>query len=114
MGATRVSWYYVGQTDFAGTASNSGMTYEYAKRLIGNDMKSAGYALHDMKQTLTPGSWMNFTGFCLYGDPEVSIMSVVVEDAPPVISDIPDQTTKRILSSLFPLPSVMTRRLHRS
>ncbi len=73
VGATRVSWYSPGQTDFAGNSSNSGMTYEYAKYLIGK-MKSAGYALHDMKQALTPGIWwMNFTDFCLYGDPEVSL-----------------------------------------
>jgi len=77
VGATRVSWYHGGQTNYAGTSSNSGMTYEYAKRLIGNEMKSCGYALHDMKQTLTANDmelWMNFTDFCLYGDPEVSLL----------------------------------------
>jgi len=98
IGATRVSWYLPGWTDFPGTSFNTGMTYEYAKRLIGNEAKSGGWALHDMKQTLTAQDrecWMNFTDFNLYGDPEVALMSNPVQDNPPTISDIPEQNTTR-------------------
>ncbi len=101
VGATRVSWYHIGETSYAGTSTNSGMTYEYARRLITDDMKSCGYALHDMKQTLIPGLWMNFTGFCIYGDPEVALIFSVSKDAP-IISDIPDQSTKRDIAITVP------------
>ena len=77
VGATRVSWYSIGQTSFTGSATNSGMTYEYGKRLITDEMNS-GDALHDLKQLLTPnneGRWMNFTVFCLYGDPAIGLFS---------------------------------------
>jgi len=97
VGATRVSWYAPGQTDFSGRTTNSSMTYEYAKRIISDGMKG-GYALHNMKQELIPQGmelWMNFTDFCLYGDPEVGMMESNVIDNPPTISDIPDQTTQR-------------------
>ncbi len=75
--ATRVSWYYVGQTNFNNTASNSGMTYEYAERLIG-DEKNTGYSLFDLKQDLYYGSsaiWMNYCVFNLYGDPSLSLFT---------------------------------------
>ena len=71
VGATRVSWYYVGQTSFAGSASNSGMGYEYATRVVPGDV-TCGEALHDLKSALTPYSssiWMNFVVFNIYGDP---------------------------------------------
>ncbi|GAK57195.1 fibronectin type III domain protein [Candidatus Vecturithrix granuli] len=77
VGATRVSWYSIGQTSFAGSATNSGMTYEYSKRLITDEMNS-GDALHDLKQLLNPNGnslWMNFTVFCLYGDPAIGLFS---------------------------------------
>lgn len=88
VGATRVSWYMPGQTKFDGRCSNQGLVYEYAKRLITNDMK-CGYALHDMKQVLIPGDdgwWMNFTDFCLYGDPETGLS---VDANIPVLSVTP-------------------------
>lgn len=75
VGATRVSWYYVGQQHFAGSPSNSGMTFEYADRLItGGD--TCGESLYDLKQTLYPygdSIWMNFTVFNVYGDPATAI-----------------------------------------
>ncbi len=76
VGATRVSWYYPGEIRFKGSNSKPGMAYEYARRLIGEDM-SCGDALHEMKASLTPTEtlWMNFTAFCLYGDPELSLTS---------------------------------------
>jgi len=76
-GATRVSWYYVGQTSFAGSPSNAGMGYEYMKLLAQGE--PAGDALYGMKSSgvSSPGSYseilMNFYDFCLDGDPSLSI-----------------------------------------
>jgi hypothetical protein len=76
VGATRVSWYYVGQTRFNGSPSNSGMGYEYASRVVARGLTS-GQALHELKQVLSPPSsamWMNFAVFNIYGDPSLCIM----------------------------------------
>ena len=77
VGATRVSWYSPGQTQFAGSTTNAGIGYEYAKRLVENDLP-AGDALYGTKATLTPfGSalLMNFYDFNLYGDPSTGLTS---------------------------------------
>lgn len=71
--ATRVSWYYVGQTSYNNSASNSGMTYEFAERFI-QDEETNGYSLFDLKQDLSYYSdaiWMNFCVFNQYGDPSL-------------------------------------------
>jgi len=76
--ATRVSWYYVGQTQFDGSASNSGMGYEYTARFVGAEL-SCSLALQDLKQVLTPTvaeMWMNFTVFNIYGDPSCHVKPV--------------------------------------
>jgi hypothetical protein len=76
VGATRVSWYYVGQTQFAGSPSNSGMGYEYASRVVAAGLTD-GQALHELKQVLSPpgaSMWMNFVVFNLYGDPALAIV----------------------------------------
>ena len=73
--ASRVSWYYIGQTSFAGTPSNSGMTYEYSKRLITDEME-AGSALNDIRLDIVPNGpemWMNYLDFNLYGCPAVGL-----------------------------------------
>ena len=108
VGATRVSWYGPEQVTYEGTNSNQGMVYEYAKRLVSKGMK-CGYALHDMKQELyisngeyAPEFWMNYTDFCLYGDPEVALIETNITDNPPTISDIPDQTTQRDIEITVP------------
>ena len=65
--ASRVSWYEPGQTSFAGRATNSGMTFEYSKRLIAQEMY-AGDALNDLKLDISPGFeelWMNYLDFNL-------------------------------------------------
>ncbi len=72
--ATRVSWYYTGQTSFAMTATNAGMVYEYVKRLV--SQQPAADALHLMKSSMSPPSsacLMNYYVFNVYGDPSVSI-----------------------------------------
>jgi hypothetical protein len=76
-GATRVSWYYVGESSFAGSPSNAGMGYEYMKRLV--QELAAGDALYEMKSSGVsgPGGYtellMNFYDFNIYGDPSISI-----------------------------------------
>jgi hypothetical protein len=82
--ATRVSWYYIGQTQFAGSPSNSGMSYEYSSRFISDELPS-GPALHDLKQVLAPGNaemWMNFTVFNIYGDPSCHVTPVSYSNLP--------------------------------
>jgi hypothetical protein len=75
VGATRVSWYYPGQTDFAGSPTNSGMTLEYARRLIG-DGNGPAEALQDLKLDIDPAIaefWMNDLVFNSFGDPSVGV-----------------------------------------
>ena len=74
--ATRVSWYYIGQTSFETSPSNSGMGYEYVKLLVqGGPAGDALYTMKDAKVTDPdiPEILMNFYDFNLYGDPSVSI-----------------------------------------
>lgn len=67
--ASRVSWYYQGQTSFTSTASNAGMTYQYAKEVIQNQ-KPCGEALAAVRSNLNYYSLvMNAFVFNLYGDP---------------------------------------------
>ena len=73
--ATRVSWYYIGQTSFDTSPSNAGMGYEYVKLLVQN--KPTGDALYVMKDSGVSDPYcgellMNFYDFNLYGDPSVS------------------------------------------
>jgi hypothetical protein len=74
--ASRVSWYYVGQTSFAGSASNAGLGYGYVARLTAGE--PAGRALGLAKgdpalATRSDAMWMNVMGFNLYGDPSVGL-----------------------------------------
>jgi hypothetical protein len=74
--ATRVSWYYVGQTNFVSSPSNSGMGYEYVKLLVQG--KPAGDSLYLMKDTGVSNPeiselLMNFYDFNMNGDPSVTI-----------------------------------------
>jgi hypothetical protein len=75
VGATRVSWYFIGETYFAGSSSIAGMAYEYARRLIDQELDS-GRALYEMKQALAPGLWMNFTVTNIYGDPSTGLFTL--------------------------------------
>lgn len=75
VGATRVSWYYVGQTNYTNTPSIGGMAYAYAMNVIAND-QTAGDALVGLKSTLNPSineMWMNWTDFNVYGDPSLAL-----------------------------------------
>lgn len=78
VGATRVSWFNtdVGYGDFDGSTTNSGIGYEYARRLA--QEQAAGDALYNTKTSMTPESatrLMNFYDFNLYGDPSVGLAS---------------------------------------
>jgi hypothetical protein len=87
IGATRISWYFPGQTSFGGDAGNQSMTYEYARRLITEEMH-AGEALYDLKQRIIADGtlWMNYTDYNVYGDPAVGLFPIspilVVETDP--------------------------------
>ncbi len=69
--ASRVSWYYVGQSSFDGTGSNAGIGYNYIEKLV--QEIPAGKALFQTKQALVidPYVLMNVYDFNLYGDPSV-------------------------------------------
>ncbi|MCD4681055.1 MAG: hypothetical protein K8S00_11790, partial [Bacteroidales bacterium] len=86
--ATTVS-FYSSQTLFAGTASNSGMTFEYSKRLI-NDEMTSGNALNDLRFEVGwnggSGYWYNYLTFNIYGCPSVGLFTFV--EAPTGQSDI--------------------------
>ncbi len=73
--ATRVSWYYRGETSFTNTYTNAGMGYRFSQNLIA-EKQSVGHSLSNVKASLTPyGSafWMNWTVFGIYGDPSLKI-----------------------------------------
>lgn len=88
IGATRVSWYCVGQTDFTGSPSVPGMAYEYAGRLITGEMDS-GTALNDLKESISvysSGMWMNYTVMNIYGDPETGLAveeNIIIDNGDP-------------------------------
>jgi len=79
--ASRVSWFNtgVGYGSFDGSTTNSGIGYEYVKRLAVNEL-AAGDALYLAKSSMTPESGtrlMNYYDFNLYGDPAVSLVNVI-------------------------------------
>ena len=71
IGATRVSWYYVGQTSFTNTTSIGGIGYQYAKRLV--ERESCGQAIYNTKEALSIGILKNYYVMMLYGDPSVVV-----------------------------------------
>lgn len=88
--ASRVSWYYPGETVYTDTDSNAGMAYRYALKLM-RDHLPCGDAHYDMLAELPDTIWMNHCVFNIYGDPSVAYPSA------PVISHTPlantDNTT---------------------
>lgn len=71
IGATRLSWYWVGESDFRSSSSIGGLGYQYAKRI--SEKQSVGQALYNTKEAMS--LWlMNYYVFNLYGDPAVVIM----------------------------------------
>jgi hypothetical protein len=75
--STRVSWYWIGETEFSGqvSTSNSGMAYQFTK-YITKDGLAVGDALNAVKGCMEPyGMWMNWLNYNVYGDPSISINS---------------------------------------
>ena len=70
-GATRLSWYWVGESDYRNSSSIGGLGYQYAKRIV--ERQSVGQALYNTKEAMS--LWLkNYYVFNLYGDPAVVIM----------------------------------------
>jgi hypothetical protein len=74
IGATRTAYYSPSETNFAGSLSVPGMTYEYATRIIRGSLTGAE-ALLGMKTELYPtsGWWINFLVYNIYGDPALRV-----------------------------------------
>lgn len=70
VGATRVSWYYPGETTYANSDSNAGMAYKYALKII-RDHIACGDARLAMMVGVPRTIWMNHCVFNLYGDPSL-------------------------------------------
>lgn len=90
VGGTRVTWYYPGQTDFENTATNSGMTYQYAKNVLDGQLP-AGDALQKLKSDIAPGIehfWMNYLDFVLYGDPSIGLHTYTKKPVDLVVADL--------------------------
>jgi hypothetical protein len=87
VGATRVSWYYLGQTNFVNSGSNAGIGYDYFRRMVVNN-NAAGNALYITKQAVVPLSdpelLMNAFDFNIFGDPAVKIAA---SSGPPTITN---------------------------
>ena len=98
--ATRVSWYYPGETVFTNTDSNAGMTYNYAVDLVANRMP-CGDAHFAMMLEVPKAIWMNHCVFNLYGDPSVQY------PWPPLISHTPLGDTD-ITSQPYPVQANVT------
>jgi len=73
IGATRMSFYQQGETNFVGANSIGGVSYEYARRLISMELDT-GRALHELKQTYPDGYVHNVT-FNIYGDPSIGLLT---------------------------------------
>ncbi|HQF56474.1 MAG TPA: C25 family cysteine peptidase [Fibrobacteria bacterium] len=83
VGATRVTWYWSGQTSFHGDdGSYANVARKFAGYLI-EDTMPVGKAWARVRAT-TDGWWMNMQGFNLYGDP-----SIVLGDAPALLPVAP-------------------------
>jgi len=72
VGATRVSVYWIGETNFTNSTSIGGMGYQYSRNLIAESM-TCGAAFYELKQALSPGLWENFVVMNLYGDASVGL-----------------------------------------
>ena len=84
VGATRVSWYWIGETYFVYSSSIGGMGYQYASHVV--DHLSCGQALYDTKQYIPSNLWDNHLVFNMYGDPSI----IVCAPDPDVYPPLPD------------------------
>ncbi|MHB9037660.1 MAG: C25 family cysteine peptidase [Armatimonadota bacterium] len=68
--ASRVSWYYVGESNFTGSDSIGGLGYQYAKYLLTGEECCARAAM-DSRLNVPMYIWPNQLVFNLYGDPSL-------------------------------------------
>jgi len=68
LSASRVSWYYLGETDFANSDSVGGLGYQYAHFLL-EASESCGRAAMDARLANPVYIWPNHLVYNLYGDP---------------------------------------------
>ena len=69
LSASRVSWYYIRETDYRNTDSIGGLGYQYARFLAG--MEPCGRAAIDARLATPMSIWPNHLVFNLYGDPSL-------------------------------------------
>ncbi|MBN2211414.1 MAG: chitobiase/beta-hexosaminidase C-terminal domain-containing protein, partial [Sedimentisphaerales bacterium] len=73
IGATAMSLYGIGETDFSYSVSGGGYGYQYAQRIV-TENQTCGQALHNIKRDMYIGGyWRNFIVFNLYGDPSLAV-----------------------------------------
>lgn len=70
LSASRVSWYYVGETDFRSSDSIGGLGYQFA-RFLTVGMEACGRAAVDARLANPMTIWPNHVVFNLYGDPSL-------------------------------------------
>ncbi|MCE5313505.1 MAG: C25 family cysteine peptidase [Armatimonadota bacterium] len=68
--ASRVSWYYIGESDFTCSDSIGGLGYQYAKYLLSGE-ESCARAIMDARLSVPMYIWANQLVFNLYGDPSL-------------------------------------------
>lgn len=71
LSASRVSWYYPGESDFTDSDSIGGLGYQYAKCLTVR-AETCGRASMDARLANPMGIWPNHLVFNLYGDPSLT------------------------------------------
>jgi hypothetical protein len=85
VGATRVSYYHVGQTAFSASgASNADMGYGYAEALV-RDGQSAGHAMRSVRSRMSVSAehvLHNLLTFNLYGDPATTLTAGLAPSQP--------------------------------
>lgn len=89
--ATRVSWYYVGETSFNVSDSNAAMALDYSKKLI-RDHLPCGDAHYAMLADVPNEIWMNHCVFNVYGDPSIRYpIAPIISHTPLANTDITTQ-----------------------
>lgn len=68
--ASRISWYYLKETDFTASDSIGGLGYQYARFLL-SPAESCGRAAMDARLANPMSIWANHLVYNLYGDPSL-------------------------------------------
>ena len=74
MGASRSSWYSIGETQFEGQGSNQGITYHFSKNVIEDSLPTSDALDKTRGETNITGFWWaNCLVFNVYGCPAVGV-----------------------------------------